>query len=97
MSANKVQVTSGGLRGGLSERPRRDVQGCVGVRRRALKRRSQPQELLTASDAAETVLASVEGRKKVFSQRDVAICAGSAEYTIREQFVEIFKPREWIP
>ena len=38
-------------------------------------------------------MASIEGRKKVFSQREAAECADVAEYTVREQYVEIFKPR----
>ncbi len=47
----------------------------------------------TAVYAAEFALASVEGRKKFLSQRDVAACVGAAEYTVREQFVEIFRER----
>jgi transcription initiation factor TFIIIB Brf1 subunit/transcription initiation factor TFIIB len=47
----------------------------------------------TAIYAAEVALAETEGRKKVFSQREVAECAQMAEYTVREQYVEIFKSR----
>jgi transcription initiation factor TFIIIB Brf1 subunit/transcription initiation factor TFIIB len=47
----------------------------------------------TAAYAAEVALASIEGRKRLLSQREAASCADAAEYTVREQFVEIFKPR----
>jgi transcription initiation factor TFIIIB Brf1 subunit/transcription initiation factor TFIIB len=47
----------------------------------------------TAVYAAELALASADGRKKLLSQKDTAACADAAEYTVREQFVEIFKPR----
>jgi transcription initiation factor TFIIIB Brf1 subunit/transcription initiation factor TFIIB len=47
----------------------------------------------TAVYAAEVALATIEQRKKILSQRDTAACADAAEYTVREQFVEIFKPR----
>jgi len=87
-------LTSGGLRAGylgtLSEMSRValesiDVPSRGGHNPRALA--------ATAVYAAETVLASIDGRKKIFSQRDIAACAESAEYTVREQYVEIFKPR----
>ena len=90
----QVLVTSGGLRAGylsaLGEMSKVALECVDGPSRGGHNPRSLAA---TALYAAETALASVEGRKKVFSQRDVAICAGSAEYTIREQFVEIFKPR----
>jgi transcription initiation factor TFIIIB Brf1 subunit/transcription initiation factor TFIIB len=38
-------------------------------------------------------LSSSEERKKIISQREIAACVGVAEYTVREQFVEIFRPR----
>lgn len=47
----------------------------------------------TAVYAAELALASIEGRKRTFSQREAAECAEVAEYTVREQYVEIFKSR----
>ncbi len=47
----------------------------------------------TAVYSAEVALARIENRKKMLSQRDTAVCADAAEYTVREQFVEIFKPR----
>ncbi len=47
----------------------------------------------TAVYAAEVALSETEGRKKVFSQREVAACSEVAEYTVREQYVEIFKSR----
>jgi transcription initiation factor TFIIIB Brf1 subunit/transcription initiation factor TFIIB len=47
----------------------------------------------TAVYAGEMALATVEGRKKIVSQRQIAECVGVAEYTVRGQFVEMFKPR----
>ena len=47
----------------------------------------------TAVYAAEVALASIDCRKKILSQRDTATCADAAEYTVREQYVEIFKRR----
>ena len=47
----------------------------------------------TAVYAGEMALSSSEGRKKIVSQREIAACVGVAEYTVREQFVEIFRPR----
>jgi transcription initiation factor TFIIIB Brf1 subunit/transcription initiation factor TFIIB len=47
----------------------------------------------TAVYAAEVALSESEGRKKVFSQREIGECSEVAEYTVREQYVEIFKPR----
>jgi len=47
----------------------------------------------TAVYAGEVALAQVEGRRKLFSQREAAACSEVAEYTVREQFVEIFKGR----
>ena len=47
----------------------------------------------TAVYAGEMALATVEGREKIISQREIAACVGVAEYTVREQFVEMFKPR----
>jgi len=47
----------------------------------------------TAVYAAEVALSESENRKKVFSQREVAECSEVAEYTVREQYVEMFKPR----
>lgn len=47
----------------------------------------------TAVYAGEVAMAELEGRRKLFSQREAARCSEVAEYTVREQFVEIFKPR----
>ena len=47
----------------------------------------------TAVYAGEMALATVEERKRIVSQRQVAECVGVAEYTVRGQFVEMFKPR----
>jgi len=45
----------------------------------------------TAVYAGETLLAKRESRKRILTQKDVADCVGVAEYTIREQFGEIFR------
>ncbi|MDA4114329.1 MAG: hypothetical protein OK474_09805 [Thaumarchaeota archaeon] len=47
----------------------------------------------TAVYAGETALAAIEQRERIVSQRQMAACVGVAEYTVREQFVEMFKPR----
>ena len=47
----------------------------------------------TAVYAGEIALALLERRKKRISQRVMAATVEVAEYTIREQFVEIFRPR----
>ncbi|MGA2198429.1 MAG: hypothetical protein ABSG45_00675 [Nitrososphaerales archaeon] len=47
----------------------------------------------TAVYAGEIALAVAEDRKKMISQREISACVGVAEYTVREQFVEIFRPR----
>jgi transcription initiation factor TFIIIB Brf1 subunit/transcription initiation factor TFIIB len=47
----------------------------------------------TAVYAAEVALSESEGRKKVFCQREAAECSEVAEYTVREQYVEMFKSR----
>ena len=44
----------------------------------------------TAVYAGEVIVSSREGRKKRVSQRDLAQCSDSAEYTIREQYRQIF-------
>src|SRR5579863_9511964 len=44
----------------------------------------------TAVYAGEVILSTREGRKKRVSQRDLAQCSDSAEYTIREQYRQIF-------
>ncbi|HUI85718.1 MAG TPA: hypothetical protein VLY21_01015 [Nitrososphaerales archaeon] len=46
----------------------------------------------TAVYAAEVVLSRRESRKRLLSQRDVAESVNVAEYTVREQFGEIFRP-----
>lgn len=47
----------------------------------------------TSVYAADVAIATVEGRRRYLSQRDIATCVEAAEYTLREQFVEIFKER----
>ena len=47
----------------------------------------------TAIYAGEVALARAGGRTKAISQKEIAGCIGMAEYTVREQFVEIFRPR----
>jgi transcription initiation factor TFIIIB Brf1 subunit/transcription initiation factor TFIIB len=42
--------------------------------------------------AGEMALSEIEERKRVFSQREAAECSAVAEYTVREQYVHIFKP-----
>jgi len=42
--------------------------------------------------AAEVALAHQDSRIRLLSQREVAECIGVAEYTVREQYGEIFKP-----
>jgi transcription initiation factor TFIIIB Brf1 subunit/transcription initiation factor TFIIB len=45
----------------------------------------------TAVYAAEVVLSGIESRKRLLTQRDVAECVDIAEYTVREQYGEIFR------
>jgi transcription initiation factor TFIIIB Brf1 subunit/transcription initiation factor TFIIB len=47
----------------------------------------------TSFYAAEMVVSEGEARKRLFTQRDVANCVNVAEYTVREQFCELFRPR----
>ena len=47
----------------------------------------------TSFYAAETAVSESESRKRFFTQRDVANCVSVAEYTVREQFCELFRPR----
>jgi transcription initiation factor TFIIIB Brf1 subunit/transcription initiation factor TFIIB len=47
----------------------------------------------TAVYAGEVALATGSGRAKRVSQRQIAKSVGLAEYTVREQFVELFRPR----
>ena len=42
--------------------------------------------------SAETVLACCESRRRVLTQRELAECVDSAEYTIREQCASVFMP-----
>lgn len=46
----------------------------------------------TAVYSTEVAMSRREGRKTWLSQRDLAGCAGVAEYTVREQYRKIFKP-----
>jgi transcription initiation factor TFIIIB Brf1 subunit/transcription initiation factor TFIIB len=46
----------------------------------------------TAVYAAEVVLARAESRTRTVTQRDVAECGDTAEYTVREQYREIIAP-----
>ncbi len=47
----------------------------------------------TSFYAAETAVSESESRRRYFTQRDVAACVNVAEYTVREQFCELFRPR----
>lgn len=47
----------------------------------------------TSFYAAEIAVSQSESRKRLFTQRDVANCVNVAEYTVREQFCELFRPR----
>jgi len=47
----------------------------------------------TSFYAAEMAVSESESRKRFFTQRDAAKCVGVAEYTVREQFCELFRPR----
>ena len=47
----------------------------------------------TSFYAAEIAVSEGEARKRFFTQRDVANCVNVAEYTVREQFCELFRPR----
>ncbi len=47
----------------------------------------------TSFYAAEVAISEGESRKRFFTQREVAACVNAAEYTIREQFCELFRPR----
>jgi len=47
----------------------------------------------TSFYAAEMALSESESRKRYFTQREVAKSVGVAEYTVREQFCELFRPR----
>ncbi len=47
----------------------------------------------TSFYAAEVAIAESESRKRLFTQRDIATCIEAAEYTVREQFCELFRPR----
>jgi transcription initiation factor TFIIIB Brf1 subunit/transcription initiation factor TFIIB len=46
----------------------------------------------TAAYAAEVVLCRRQGRRKMLSQRDAALAVGVAEYTVREQYGQVFRP-----
>ncbi len=47
----------------------------------------------TSFYAAEMAVSESESRRRLFTQRDVATCVNVAEYTVREQFCELFRPR----
>ena len=42
---------------------------------------------------AEVLLSKIDSRRKFMTQKDVAECIDIAEYTVREQYGEIFRPR----
>jgi transcription initiation factor TFIIIB Brf1 subunit/transcription initiation factor TFIIB len=46
----------------------------------------------TSIYAAEVALSKLQDRKKMLTQRDAAACVEVAEYTVREQYGEIFRP-----
>jgi transcription initiation factor TFIIIB Brf1 subunit/transcription initiation factor TFIIB len=43
--------------------------------------------------AAEVMISRSEGRRRLFTQKEAATCVNVAEYTVREQFCELFRPR----
>jgi hypothetical protein len=47
----------------------------------------------TSFYAAEMAVSQSEARKRLFTQREAANCVNAAEYTVREQFCELFRPR----
>jgi transcription initiation factor TFIIIB Brf1 subunit/transcription initiation factor TFIIB len=47
----------------------------------------------TSFYAAEIAVSQSESRKRLFTQREAANCVNVAEYTVREQFCELFRPR----
>jgi transcription initiation factor TFIIIB Brf1 subunit/transcription initiation factor TFIIB len=47
----------------------------------------------TSFYAAEMLVSESESRRRFFTQRDAAACVNVAEYTVREQFCELFRPR----
>jgi transcription initiation factor TFIIIB Brf1 subunit/transcription initiation factor TFIIB len=47
----------------------------------------------TSFYAAEVAVSERESRKRFFTQREIANCVNVAEYTVREQFCELFRPR----
>ncbi len=47
----------------------------------------------TSFYAAEMAVSESESRKRLFTQREAAACVNAAEYTVREQFCELFRPR----
>jgi len=88
------QATASGVR--LSEYLQRlretacDILRVLGEEHRAGKR---PGALAaSAVYSAETVLSRCEGRHKWITQRELAECGDTAEYTIREQCARLFLP-----
>jgi transcription initiation factor TFIIIB Brf1 subunit/transcription initiation factor TFIIB len=68
----------------------REILSLVGDDARAGRR---PFALAATSVyAAEVVIATRESRGRRISQRDVAECGETAEYTVREQFRQVFNP-----
>ena len=47
----------------------------------------------TSFYAAEMAVSESESRRRYFTQREAAACVNVAEYTVREQFCELFRPR----
>jgi transcription initiation factor TFIIIB Brf1 subunit/transcription initiation factor TFIIB len=54
---------------------------------------SPPALAASAVYAAEIALSRIGSRRKFMTQKDVASCVDIAEYTVREQYGEIFRPR----
>ena len=90
----RVLIKSGGMPAGYSNRLHEAARAALQQVDGPSRGGHNPRALAaTAVYAAEVALSESEGRKKVFSQREVAECSEVAEYTVREQYVEMFKSR----
>jgi transcription initiation factor TFIIIB Brf1 subunit/transcription initiation factor TFIIB len=90
----KVLIRTGGMPASYTQRLYEAARVALRVVDEPSRGGHNPRGLAaTAVYAAEVALAEIEGRKKLFSQREAATCSQVAEYTVREQFVDIFKPQ----
>jgi len=90
----RVLIKTGGMPAGYTNRLHEAAKAALEQVDGPSRGGHNPRALAaTAVYAAEVALSESEGRKKVFSQREVAGCSEVAEYTVREQYVEIFKSR----